>query len=321
MTPTPPVVAPPPGLADAVRAGRWSEVRALTAALPKLPAAVALAAARAERGLGNPARAKAVLLAALPGAGELGAALRLELGAVQLALGEDPMPVLEPLLRKAAPSAQRRAATEILRESWEVLKVETVRSHRRRGLSRPMRAELDATVAVRSQDQALAVAVLASGASHRADTRVSAWLATRPELPEGSRLDVARALLAGGLWREARALLAATAIPSNPERRAELSYLSCRAAYRTSDFEAAVSWCDRALAEATGSSQRFAAAVAASCWRCAVSASRCWAIACMRRWWALRSAWVIASVVLLHQVDCMPLRQSPKAPAGRSPSS
>jgi hypothetical protein len=56
--------------------------------------------------------------------------------------------------------------------------------------------------------------------------------------------------------------------------------------------------------------------------RCyAINARHSFAMACMRCGWALRSAPVMAWVSLLHQVCDSPLRQQPKAPAGRSPSS
>lgn len=261
MMPAPPVAAPPATLADAVRAGRWVEVRSLVAQMPALPPAVALVAARAERSCGDPGRARAILRAALPRAGELAGALRIELAVTARELGQSPLPDLEPLLSRVTPSAQRRTATDLLRETWETLPVETLRQQRRRPLPRALRNELEAAIAVRGQDQVLARKVLGRSESGRAATRVAAWLAALPNLPEPTKLEVARALLTGGFWREAREVLASVPAPAQAEARITWAYLSGRAAYRMGDWVAAATWYDRVLAEAVRPVARFEAAV------------------------------------------------------------
>ena len=105
-------------LAAAVRAGQWADVRAAASAIAKpLPPAVALVAARAAARTGATAEALAVLRDALAGAGELGAAIRLEGGTIVLSRGETPWPWVGPLLRGSSPSAQRHAAAEVARRT------------------------------------------------------------------------------------------------------------------------------------------------------------------------------------------------------------
>jgi soluble lytic murein transglycosylase-like protein len=257
----PVVIAPPPALAAAVRAGHWADVRSMVAPMPVLSPAVALVAARAARQGGAAAHALGLLKGAIGRAGDLDAALRLEAASVAAELGLDPMPFLEPLLGKRVPPAHRRAAFELLRDCWETLPPATMRQHRGRTLPKGLRAELDAALAVRAGDDALAVRVLRAADSSRAVARVASYLSGRVGISERDRLDVAKELLASGQWREAGNVLARTAAPGSLEARVTWEYLSGRAAYRMGDFAVARGWLDQALAHAAAPAQRFAVAV------------------------------------------------------------
>ncbi len=253
---------PPPGaLAQAVRASHWAEVRTVAAAQPHpLAPVVALAAARAERELGQPRAALGLLRAALPGAGELAAALRLEAGRTATALGEDPWPWVTPLLAPAVPAGQRRAAAAILRAAWEALPL-TAFAHVPRGaLPRGLRRDLAAVLAVRGADERAALRVLGERIGDPAALRVAEWLAGREKLGPADGLTVAEALLAGGAWREAAGLLARAAPPEAP-LRSRSAFLRGRAAYRLGDLAGAATAFDAALAAAGTGDERFTAAV------------------------------------------------------------
>jgi soluble lytic murein transglycosylase-like protein len=255
MQGTPP---PNPALADAVRAGRWVEVRTLTESLARpLPPLLALVAGRAARSLGEPARALEMLRPVLPRAGELGAAIRLESAEAALALGHDPWPYLAPLLSTSSPSAHRHAAAAILREAWETLPLSALRGVPRRALPVSLRRELAVILAVRGSDEAGALHVLAERISDESTLRAARWLAGRGELPPSTRLAIAEALLAGGAWPEADQLLAV--LPPPVSFRSE--FLRGRAAYRLGELPRAADAFDRALAAATSDEERFTASV------------------------------------------------------------
>jgi soluble lytic murein transglycosylase-like protein len=253
---------PNPALATAVRAGRWAEVRTLAASVPgPLPPAVALVAARAARKLGEPERALALLRAALPSAGELVAALRLEAAEATLALGQDPSPDLAPMLANAGPPAHQRAAADCLRRAWEVLPVAVLRRARPGGLPATLRRELAVRLAIRGSDEALALHVLAERSDDQPALGAAEWLAGRPPLAPSTRLAVAATLLTQGAWRQAETLLVALPPPPNPDARFRWAFLRGRAAYRLERFAIAAKELDQALALATSDKQRFAAAV------------------------------------------------------------
>lgn len=261
MTPAAAPSPPPPGLAVAVRAGQWAEVRALLATSPgSLSPSVAVVAARAARAQGQPAQAMTLVRQALPRAGEMAAALRLEGAEAALALGQDPRPLLEPLLAKTAPGAHRRAATEILRRGFEGLPLPALRQVLRGSLPRHLRAEGQAAAAVRGGDPSLALRVVRTGDSTRAAVAAARWLAGRP-IGEADRLLVGDTLLSGGAWREARAVLDALPPPRQPAVQSQWLFLRGRAAYRLGDFAAAANLFERSLAIATIPAMRFAPAV------------------------------------------------------------
>ncbi len=257
-----PAPPPPPAvLVEAARAARWAEVRTAAAALPRpLPPAIALAAARAARELGEPRQALELLRSALPGAGELAAALRLEAGRTASALGQDPWPWVSPLLVRAAPAAQRRAAAAVLRAAWETSPLPMLGRVPRAALPRALRRDLAATLAVRGADEAAALRLLTERIGDPAALRAAAWLAGRGGLAPGDRLTVAEALLDGGAWREAADLLARTLAPAAP-LRSRWAFLRGRAAYRLGDLTSATAAFDEALAAASDPADRFAAAV------------------------------------------------------------
>ncbi|MGE5236833.1 MAG: transglycosylase SLT domain-containing protein [Acidobacteriota bacterium] len=249
-------------LASAVHAGQWAEVRRLTAAIPgPLPPAAALVAARASRALGRPADAVTVLRQALPRAGELRAALRIEAAEASLQLGRDPWPELRPLLTRSTPAAQRRAAGALAREAVEVLPIAAAREWTRRPLATALQRELTAIVARRSGDERAARVLLTRRDDDTAAAIAARWLASRPDLSTVARVEVAGALLAGGRWREAQALLSATAVPADRETHFRLLYLRARTAYRLGNFADAAACYDRALPLATGDAGRFTVAV------------------------------------------------------------
>jgi soluble lytic murein transglycosylase-like protein len=252
---------PNPALAEAVRAGRWAEVRTLTATVPRpLSPTLALVMARAERTLGEPARALDLLRPMLPRAGELAAAVRLEAAEASLALGQDPLPFLAPLLSSSSPAPHRRAAQVCLRRAWEVLPLSALRRVPLRSLQPPLRRELAVAIAVRGEDDAAALHVLAGRVSDEATLRAAHWLAGREGLPPSTRLAIAEALLVGGEWREAEALLAALSPPEGPTRF-RWAFLRGRAAYRLGKLPFAADAFNQALAAATSDQERFEAAV------------------------------------------------------------
>jgi len=252
---------PNPALAEAVRAGRWAEVRTLSATVPRpLSPTLALVLARAERTLGEPAHALDLLRPLLPRAGELAAAVRLEGAEASLALGWDPWPFLAPLLSSSSPASHRRVAEACLRRAWEVLPLSTLRRVPLRSLRPPLRRQLAVAIAVRNEDDAAALHVLAERVNDEATLRVAQWLAGRESLPPSTRLAIAEALLAGGEWREAEALLAALPPPEG-STRFRWAFLSGRAAYRLGKLPVAADAFDQALAAATSDQERFEAAV------------------------------------------------------------
>ncbi|MCU0292588.1 MAG: transglycosylase SLT domain-containing protein [Thermoanaerobaculaceae bacterium] len=222
--------------------------------------AVAVVAARAARAQGQPAQAMTLVRQVLPRAGEMAAALRLEGAEAALTLGQDPRPLLEPLLAKAAPGAHRRAATEILRRGFQELPLPALRQVLRGNLPRHLRAEGQAAAAVRGGDLPLALRVVRTGDSTRAAVAAARWLAGRP-LGEADRLLVGDTLLSGGAWREARAVLDALPPPRQPAVQTQWLFLRGRAAYRLGDFAAAASLFERSLAVAATPVMRFAPAV------------------------------------------------------------
>jgi soluble lytic murein transglycosylase-like protein len=253
---------PSPDLAEAVRAGRWAEVRTLTATVPRpLPPALALVTARAARTLGEPARALELVRSALPGAGELAAALRLEGAEAALLVAQDPWPYVAPLLSGSGPAAHRRAAAACLRKAWKTLPLPVLRRVPRRVLPRSLRRELAVLLAVRGADDAAALHVLAERVQDEASLRAAQWLAGRPGLPPSTYLAVADALLAGGGWREANELLAALPPPHESSSRFRWAFLRGRAAYRLGELARAADAFDQALAAAGTDEERFAAAV------------------------------------------------------------
>lgn len=259
--PAPPPAPPPPGLAAAVRGGQWEEVRRLAATLaPPTSPAVAVVAARAARVLGQPAQALAVVRSALPKAGELGAALRLEGAEAALALGQDPRPLLEPLLGRSAPDAHRRAAAELLRRGFDALPLPVLRQQLRASLPRGLKAELLAALASRAGDPAQALRVVRGGDSRRASVTAARLLAGR-SLSAADALLVGDALLSGGAWREARGVLDGAAPPRDAAERARWLFLRGRAAYRLGDFAAAATLHEQALVAAPAESGRYAPAV------------------------------------------------------------
>jgi len=259
---TPPAATPPPELATAVRAGRWEDVRAATADLPRdLTPAVALAAARAERRLGQGERALALLDAALPAAGALAPALRLEAAEAALALGRDPLHYLSPLFDRGAGAGPRRAAVEVLRAAWESLPLPTLRRHRQAHLDRRLWRELDALLAVRGGSRAEVRRLLANEARDGAALRLARWVEALAAPTAEEALTAAEALLANGWWREAETLLARCPPPSGPASSFRRTYLEARAAYRLGRYAAAAAGYDRAIAQAPGTEELHAACV------------------------------------------------------------
>jgi soluble lytic murein transglycosylase-like protein len=253
---------PNPALAAAVRAGHWVEVRTLAASLPRpLPPAVALVVARAARALGEPDRALALLRAALPDAGELAAALRLEAADAMLALGQDPSPEVAPLLAAASPPAYQRTAADCLRRAWDALPVAVLRRSRQDRLPATLRRELAVRLAIRSSDETLVLHVLAERSDDQSAFAAAEWLAARPGLPPSTTLAVAETLLRQGAWRQAERLLVLLPPPTEPAARFRLAFLRGRAAYRLGTFVVAAGEFDRALALATSDEQRFSAVV------------------------------------------------------------
>jgi len=252
-----------PALAAAVRGGQWAEVRAATAAAAApLPPAAALVAARAAARAGAGSEALALLAEALPRAGELAAALRLEGGAIALARGDSPWRWVGGLVRGGVSAPHARAASELLRRSFQQLPVATLRRQRETlPLPRALRRDLEAAIAARGGDVAIAIRLLRESRSDEPAARVARVLAARPDLAAGVRLQVGEALLAAGWWSEAEAVLAAPAPDLPVHLRGSLEYLRGRAAYRRGKLAEAAPRFAAAIAHATDAQQRFDAAV------------------------------------------------------------
>ena len=231
------------------------------AATAPSPPVAALLAARAESADGAPARALERLGAALPGAGELAAALRLEAASIAVGLGRDPWPHLSSLFDRHAPAVHRRAAGDAIRDAARRLPPPLAATLLQRPLPRALRREVRAIVAVRREDVAAAAALLAERDDDRAARETALWLSGKSQTSTDTRLDVATALLAGGLWREADGLLAAEPQPSTADQRARLAFLRGRAAYRLGRLEEAREHYGRSLESAAAGEPRFAAAV------------------------------------------------------------
>jgi soluble lytic murein transglycosylase-like protein len=253
---------PPPALdvavVEAARAGRAAETRAVTAEVAALHApVVALLAARAERTLGDPARALALLQQAIPAAGELAPALRLEAAAAALALRQDPGGLLAPLLQPSAPPPARRAAARLLQASFDALPTSVLQGLRQRTMPRPLRRELTVVLAERGNDAVAAARVLRSRFGDQAALRAARWLATQPSLSTATRVLVAEGLLTGGAWSEAQSLLDGIAPPDDGAVRTRWAFLRGRAAYRLGDLVLAASAFSQAASLAQGPAARF----------------------------------------------------------------
>lgn len=247
---------------DAVREGRWRDVDRLTAPMEHPPSpAMTLVSARAARLAGQPERALSLCRRALPQAGELAAALRLEAAAAAVDLGRDPFPLVQPLLTRQAPEAQRRAAGELLHESWARLPVAVLSAHRQRSLSAALRRRLEGMLAVRTGDVGLAGKLLATQDSDAVATDLCAALVATGQIGKVDPLRCGNALLTGGRWREARELLDSTSVPEDPEQHHRYFFLRGRAAYRLGDRSTAATLFEAALSTASKDAERFAAAV------------------------------------------------------------
>jgi soluble lytic murein transglycosylase-like protein len=225
------------------------------------PAIAALLAARADAAGGEPARALERLTAALPGAGELAAALRLEAAPLAVGLGRDPWPMLAPLLDRRPVAAHQGAAAAVIRDAAERLSLPLAAGLLHRPLPRPLLREVRAVVAIRRDDTPAAAALLDERDDDRAAREVAGWLAGRPTLTDETRLAVASALLNGGRWREADRLLAGAPSPVAPQHAARLAFLRGRAAYRLGRLEEARGHYSQSLAAAPVGTLRFEAAV------------------------------------------------------------
>jgi hypothetical protein len=259
QAPTPPALAT---LAAAVHAGRWAEVRTIGETFPApVPPAVALALARAQRASGDEVRALAGLAAAIPNAGELAPALRVEAAQVALAVGRDPTPWLAPLLGRSTPTSLRHTAERTLRQAWQELPLALARHARPAHLARALRREMALTLAVREHDTTAALQALAEEGADQAALRAAVSLAAQPDLPTAGRISVAGALLGGGEWRRAHALLAAIGPPADRALHERWAFLSGRAAYRLGELSEAAAHFADAWSTAATSQERFAAAV------------------------------------------------------------
>ncbi|MEP0775649.1 MAG: transglycosylase SLT domain-containing protein [Acidobacteriota bacterium] len=271
-------------LAAHVREARWAEVRSAVASHPTpWPAEVALAAARAERHLGNPSRSREILRAALPHSGALAPALRLENAEAALALGEDPWSVVEPLLADGVDAGIRRAAAALLRRAWEELPAAALKAQRNRYLAPSLRRFRDAIIATRQGDRALALQVLTERVDDGPAARVARFLAGGEERSSGNQLLVGRALLATGFWREAEEWLARHPPPQEPDQRHQFAFLHGRALYRLGRLGEASAAFQLAVATAGSPAERHAAAV---------QLARCWELS--QDWEAAGVAWELA---------------------------
>jgi soluble lytic murein transglycosylase-like protein len=224
-------------------------------------AVTTLLAARAELAAGAPAEALDRLAGAVSGAGELAPLLRIEAATIAVTLGGDPWPTLAPLLDRRAPVAHQQAAAAVIRDATSRLPLPVAGGLLHRPLPRPLRREVRALLAIRNQDEPAAAALLAERDDDRAAREIAGWLAGRPVLSDGTRLDVASALLAGGRWGEADRLLADLPAPTVQPEQARLAFLRGRAAYRLDRFAEARDSYTRSLAAAPVGTQRFEAAV------------------------------------------------------------
>ena len=235
------MMAPPtPAVTPATSAGGVAESRAASTEVraPRAPVA-ALLAARAEQARGNSARALVLLRQALPGAGELAPALRLEAASAAIIQGLDPGGFLAPLLKPSALQPVRWAAVRFLQANLDTLPTARLQRLQRLALTRPLRRELAAVLAERSRDVAAAARLLRSHVGDQAALRTGRWLAAEPALTSTIRVLAADALLAGGEWNSARSLLADTSPPDEPALRARWAFLRGRASYRLGDLAAA----------------------------------------------------------------------------------
>lgn len=281
-------------LAPLVRAGRWEEVRTACAAHSRpWPAEVALAAARAERYLGNLTRTQEIVRAALPGALSLAAALRLEGAEAALLARHDPWPFVHPLLSANAEAAHRRAAAALLRRAWEELPLATLANYRGRRLPGSLRRVRDAITATRRENLPLALKVLAERCDDAPAGRVAVFLTSRSGLSVKERLLVGRALLTTGMWREADTFLATVSPPEDAGQRYQLAFLRGRAAYRLGRIAEAAELFELAMDSAHTAADRHLAAVQRA--RCAEL---------LGDWEAAGAAWQVS-----RQAD-------PTAPAG-----
>ena len=126
---------------------------------------------------------------------------------------------------------------------------------------RALRRDLAALLAVRAGDEAAALQIVNERIGDQAALRAAQWLAGTRMLPPAGALAVAEALLAGGAWRDADALLVAQERPSEPGLRWRWAFLGGRAAYRLGELGRAARAFDRALEAAPSDTERFAAAV------------------------------------------------------------
>ncbi|MFI5165839.1 MAG: transglycosylase SLT domain-containing protein [Thermoanaerobaculales bacterium] len=245
-----------------MHASRWAEVRTISEAFPRpLPPAVVLATARAARVNGEPRRTLKLLRPAIPRAGDLAAALRLEAAEAALALNQDPSAFLAPLVSRNAPAAHRHAAAHLLRRASAELPLEKARHIPRARLPRPLQRAMTLTLAVRNGDVATALRALEAGSDDQSTLRAALFLVAQPSLPAAGRLAVAQSLMAGGEWRRSQELLASIASPNTPALRERWAFLRGRAAYRLGELEPAAQAFGEAFSVATSSAGRFAAAV------------------------------------------------------------
>lgn len=259
---TAPEPPPPAALAEAVRQARWAEVRSLSSTLPRpLSPQVALIAARAARRAGDPEAAIALLRTAIPTAGELAAALRLEAAETLLAAGRDPWQYVARLTDRTAPAAHRQAASDLLQRSFRSLSVSALQAYQSRQLPVRLRRDLAAALAVRTADQAGAIRALRQRRTGPAAVEVASWLLGQQPLSPQAGLLAAEALLTGGLWREADTLLGTLPPFTDAVRAASVAYLRGRAAYRLGRFDEAARHYDVALGRAPDAAARFSAAV------------------------------------------------------------
>ncbi len=253
---------PPVELADAVHNQRWGQVRTMSEDVAEPhPPAFAVAAARAARLTGRPLEARRIATNALPEAGELAPLLRLEAGEAQLDLGEDPWSLVRPLLLRGTPYSRRSAAVDLLERAWDALPLNVVDGYRDRRLRPPVRRRLRAVLACRHDDPAAAEAVLDESTSDTAAFRVATWLHDRAGVTPRQRVLAAEALLAGGSWREADALLRFTADVDDPDLRYRRAYVEGRVAYRLERMDAAAAAFTRALGDAPDDDARFSTSV------------------------------------------------------------